>query len=372
MDRLVIRKNRTKKRNYASSSKRVFVIKSEKKDDNNNNARILTTRKKNTMLYFILVFVSFLYITSRLYKYFFPSPNIDPTGKYVLITGCSSGFGYALAVELDKRGFNVFAGVRNLQKASSLQEQLSSRSLVFTLDITKQDDIDAAYTMIKKQTNTLHALVNNAGMSKNGYIDWMTMDLMRQHMDVNFFGHVAMTKTFLPLLIAKRDSRVVNVSSIAGFISFGTGAAYSSAKYALESFSDCLRREMGPWGLRVSIIEPGAMKTSFFSEQEISWNKLWNESSSDVRQRWGDEFSNNLLRVMVDNPMVKYAENPLITVRDIEHAVMNINPRIRYRSGWQAKLMFILHTLPAWLVDQIVLSGIANLIPAGMCDQPTD
>ena len=321
-------------------------------------------------MYFVVISILLLYVTSRLYKYFIPSRNINPTGKYVLITGCSSGFGYALAIELDKRGFNVFAGVRSMQKASTLKQQLSSRSVVFILDITKQEDIDAAYTMIKAKTNTLHALVNNAGMSKNSYIDWMTMELMRQHMEVNFFGHVAMTKTFLPLLIAKRDSRVVNVSSIAGFMGFGSTAAYSSAKYALESFSDCLRREMAAWNLRVSIIEPGAMKTSFLDEQATSFRSVWNDSPADTRQRWGEDFLERLMKEILHNPFTDNAEDPLKAVRDIEHAVMNTHPYIRYRSGWQAKLLFIVYILfPDWLLDKIVLASISNVMPIGIRDQ---
>ena len=85
---------------------------------------------------------------------------------------------------------------------------------------------------------------------------------MRKVMDVNFFGHVAMTKKFLPLLVAKRDSRVVNICSVAGYLTKPGMSSYSASKYALESFSDCLRREMAVWGLRVSIIEPGFMRTA--------------------------------------------------------------------------------------------------------------
>jgi len=321
-------------------------------------------------MFFILTLITIFYITYQLYKHFFPSPNIDPNDKYVLITGCSSGFGYTLAIELDKQGFNVFAGVRNIQSKSLLDRHLSSRSIVFILDITKQEDIDTAYNLVKEKTNTLHALVNNAGVSKGNYIDWMTVELMRKHMDVNFFGHVAMTKKFLPLLISKRDSRVINISSISGFISFTSTAAYSTSKYALESFSDCLRREMAPWGLRVSIIEPGGMRTSFLNEQEAFSKKMWNELSSDTQQRWGEDFSNKLIKQMVDNPFMNNMEDPLKAVRAIQHAVMNTNPQIRYRPGWQAKLIFIIYLIfPDWLVDKLLFAGSSSLVPAGIRNQ---
>src|SRR5690349_14986385 len=130
-------------------------------------------------MFVIISLILLLFFIYRLYKYFFPSLSINPQGKYVLITGCGSGFGHALAIELDKQGFNVFAGVHNEHSESLLRNYLSKRSIVFVLDITKQKDIDAAYNLIKEKTNTLHALVNNAGTGQAGYIDWLTLEIMR-------------------------------------------------------------------------------------------------------------------------------------------------------------------------------------------------
>ncbi|CAF4433160.1 unnamed protein product, partial [Adineta steineri] len=144
---------------------------------------------------------------------FYPTPDIDPRNKYVLISGCDSGFGHGLAIELDKQGFNVLAGVYSSNSKDSLGQILSSRATIFQLDITRQEDIDAAYELVSNKTKVLHALVNNAGIGAGGYIDWISLDFMRRMMDVNFFGHVAMTKKFLPLLIVRRDSRVVNIST---------------------------------------------------------------------------------------------------------------------------------------------------------------
>ena len=193
------------------------------------------------------------YISYRLYQRFFPTPNVNPNGKYVLISGCDSGFGHGLAVELDQRGFNVLAGVLAADSVTSLSKTLSSKATVFRLDITRQEDIDGAFDLIQSKTKVLHGLVNNAGIALGSYIDWTTLEVMRRVMEVNFFGHVAMTKKFLSLLLAKRDSRVVNICSVMGFVSPPGMSAYCASKYALESFSDCLRREMAPWNLRVSI-----------------------------------------------------------------------------------------------------------------------
>ncbi|CAF2075837.1 unnamed protein product [Rotaria magnacalcarata] len=183
----------------------------------------------------LIGFIIIIYVSYRLYQHFYPTPNISPNGKYTLISGCDTGLGHGSAIELDKQGFNVLTGVFSLDNISSLQKELSSRATVLRLDITKQEDIDTAFELVKEKTQVLHGLVNNAGISISGYVDWMSKESLHKVMDVNFFGHVAMTKKFLPLLIAKRDSRVVNICSAAGYIATPAMSAYSASKYALES-----------------------------------------------------------------------------------------------------------------------------------------
>jgi 11-cis-retinol dehydrogenase len=327
------------------------------------------------MLCWTIGFVIILYFFYRLYQYFFPAPNINPNGKYVLISGCDTGFGHGLAIELDRQGFNVLAGVFLEESVNSVKNKLSPKATVFRLDITKQEDIDAAYELVKKKTSTLHALVNNAGIGAGGYIDWVTLEVMHKIVDVNFFGHVAMTKTFLPLLIVKHDSRVVNICSVMGFISPPGMSAYCASKYALESFSDCLRREMAPWSLRVSIIEPGFIRTSIIEGHDRLLRDLWNGLPSNVRDRWGENFFNDLIEKSVTkNPCINNAEDPNKVVRVLQHAVMNTEPRIRYRPDWQGTLFFYpFSMLPAWLVDLLIFKLVSSsLPPAGVADQIRD
>ncbi|UJR14368.1 hypothetical protein I4U23_001364 [Adineta vaga] len=322
----------------------------------------------------LVLFALFLDQIYRLYRYFFPYPNIDSKGKYVLISGCDTGFGHTLAIELDKQGFNIFAGVFNLSSETSLRQTLSQRATVFHLDITKQEDIDAAFALIQAKTNTLHALVNNAGISTSGYIDWMTMDAMRQIMDVNYFGHVAMTKIFLPLLISQQYSRVINICSVAGIISAPVKSAYSASKYALEAFSDCLRREMAPWGLYVSIIEPGPMRTPIIEGHNEFMTKFWNKSSVDVQQRWGEDFLKTQIKKLSDNFLYRHAEDPDKVVQALQHAVFNSKPETRYRPGWQSKFFFFpLSMAPTWLSDFILIRAInSGITPAAARKQHTE
>ena len=322
-----------------------------------------------TFMFVIIGVIFVLYVLRRLYHQLFPSSDIDPCGKFVLISGCDTGFGHGLAIELDKQGFNVLAGIYNTDNQISLADCLSSRATVFRLDITRQGDIDATYEIVKHKTSTLHALVNNAGIIMPGFIDWVSMESIRTTMDVNFFGHVAMTKKFLPLLIAKQDSRVVNVCSMSGFVTLRATMSYSASKYAMESFSDCLRREMSPWGLRVSIIEPGAMRTPLCEGQNRLLSNLWIGLSSDVRERWGEDFAQNELEQLSD-ALSKYPDSPQKVVQVLRHAVMSTVPRIRYRPGWMSNIFFFLSMLPAWMIDRSMV--VNSVLPAHVSKQPKD
>ena len=320
----------------------------------------------------MLTIIFLLLACYLIYRIFYPSARISPRDKYVLISGCDSGFGHGLAIELDRQGFHVLAGVLLPDSVPSLTAKLSSNATVFPLDITKQNDIDAAYGLVKRQTKSLHALVNNAGIATGGFIDWTPMDTVRRMMEVNFFGHVSMTKTFLPLLIVKRDSRVVNVSSMCGFISLPGSGAYCASKYALESFSDCLRREMNVWGLRVSVVEPGTMRTPIAEGMKEALWKVWLDLPSHVQERWGEPFFQRLYQFVMNSVFMRYAESPEKVIRVLEDAICSTTPRIRYRPGWQSNLvLFPLSNFPVWLVDKMFAIGFRG-DPAGVKHQLKD
>lgn len=321
-----------------------------------------------------LIFITLsvlVYVSYRLYRYVYPTPSINPNGKYVLITGCDTGFGHQLAIELDKQHFHVFATVYNKNNQSLLQEKLSSRATVFPLDITKSNEIDAAFKLVQEKTNSLHALVNNAGIDQDGLIDWITLDFMRNMMEINFFAQVQMVKTFLPLLITKRGSRVVNICSVAGYLAAQSMAAYSASKYAFESFSDCLRREMYPWGLHVSIIEPGYMRTPIIKGQVEYMRKVWAELPEEIRRRWGEDYFENIMSKRTNSLFIYLAEDPMKVVRALQHAVSNSQPLIRYRPGWQSSYFFFtLSIIPAWITDLLLhYARGQNITPSGVLYQ---
>ncbi|CAF2012555.1 unnamed protein product [Rotaria magnacalcarata] len=160
-----------------------------------------------------------------------------------------------------------------------------------------------------------------------------------------------------------------------GLITLLGMSAYCASKHALEAFSDCLRREMLPWGLKVSIIEPGWLRTPIIKNQDRYILDRWNELSSDVRNRWGDDFVNDLVdKSIKKSSFINNAENPIKVIRALRHAVMNSKPRIRYLSDWQAKLFFYpVSMLPSWLFDIIIMKlASPSIVPAGIKNQIQD
>ncbi|CAF1200737.1 unnamed protein product [Didymodactylos carnosus] len=320
------------------------------------------------MLCMIIFLLLILFITFKLYQHFFPAPLVNPQGKYVLISGCDTGFGHELAKVLDGQGFNVLAGVYSNESKEKLGKNLSKKATVFKLDITKQQDIDAAFDLVKAKTDNLYALVNNAGVGKGGLIDWIPMQLYRDLMEVNFFGHVSMTKTFLPLLLKQAGNRVINLTSVAGYFAGPALSPYCASKSALEAFSDCLRREMATWGLKVSILEPGFMRTAIIEGHKETLKRLWADLPVATQERWGEGFFNNQLQNRTNNVFMKHAQDPIIVVRALQHAVSSTQPRIRYRPGWQSAYFFYpLSMMPACVGDFVLsLTGTKGEKPAGV------
>ena len=167
---------------------------------------------------------------------------------------------------------------------------------------------------------------------------------------------------------------MVNICSVAGYLTKPGMASYSASKYALESFSDCLRREMAVWNLRVSIIEPGFMRTGIVEGHEESLSKLWSGLTNEVKDRWGEDQLHQQRKHIASNIFMKHAEDPQKVVHVLKHAVMNTCPRIRYRPGWQSTyVMFPLSQGPAWLLDMLTTRpSLKGILPAGVRQQLVD
>jgi len=282
-----------------------------------------------------------------------PAPFVNPKGKFVLITGCDTGFGRLLSAALDKDGYNVISGCLTEDGVKGLTRELSERATVLRLDITSDEDVARCLARVKQQTPVLHALVNNAGINSGSLIDWSSMNDFRKVMDVNYIGGVNMTKTFLPLLVATRGSRVVNVTSVAGIIAAPGMGPYAGSKHAFDAFSHSLRRECREFGLHVSILSPGFMKTAIVINAAETNKRTWDALPAETRARYGDQFFQEYVGYIADH--TRGAEDPAKMTVALQHAVGSTQPKLRYYPGNQASLFFrFVGWLPHSWVDRLL------------------
>lgn len=292
-----------------------------------------------------------------------PTRRVRSAGKAVFITGCDTGFGRMLSLQLAERGFTVFAGCLTGAGVASLHAQaavagLSDRLFATQMDVTDPESVQRAAALVSSRTPCLHALVNNAGIGSSGLADWVPMSEVRRIMDVNFFGLVACTKAFMgPLTTADptdgRRGRVVNVASVAGILGAPGLSAYCASKFAVEGWSDAVRREMAVWGVPVVLIEPSFLATPIILGAGDSMKKLWDGLPADVKERWGEAFfaSTQSKAERID----REAEAPQLGVDAMVEAVTAATPRIRYKAGRAAVLLYgPLSLLPGWVQDALV------------------
>ena len=183
--------------------------------------------------------------------------------KVWLITGVSSGFGAALAQAVIDEGDQVAATFRKEEQAKAFTEQYQEKGLGLVMDVTKEEEIAAAVDNAVQQWGTIDVLVNNAGYGTIGALEAFTMQEIRDQMETNFFGAVAVTKQVLPILRRQRSGSIVQISSASGFRSMAGFGNYNARKFALEGFSEALALEVAPFGIQVVIVEPGAFRTQF-------------------------------------------------------------------------------------------------------------
>jgi NAD(P)-dependent dehydrogenase (short-subunit alcohol dehydrogenase family) len=263
------------------------------------------------------------------------------TDRTAVVTGASSGLGLAITQELARRGFHVLAGVRKQQDAERLAGENVEPVIV---DITDEEQVAALADRVDQDPRgrRLGALVNNAGVALNAPAEAIPLAEWRRHFDVNLFGHVAVVQALLPALIAGGDGRLVNVSSIGGRVAFPTYGAYAAAKFALEGFSDALRREVGRLGVKVIVIEPGNIATPMWGKGMAIMDELAANMTADQHARYGDLVA----------AMRKQAEaregggiQPLDAAKVIADAIQSRKPRTRYRVGRDAKLVAVVSGL---------------------------
>ena len=185
-------------------------------------------------------------------------PTFAGEQKAVLVTGASTGIGRNMAERLAREGYFVYAGARKDKDLAELDAIENIKAV--RLDVTKQDDVDAAVALIREEGRGLWGLVNNAGVASSGPVAAMEDSDLSFVLGVNVNGVVRVTRAFIPL-ITESKGRITTTGSIAGILSRASGSAYSMSKHAMEAFVDSLAAEMAPAGVQVSLIEPGSYKS---------------------------------------------------------------------------------------------------------------
>jgi NAD(P)-dependent dehydrogenase (short-subunit alcohol dehydrogenase family) len=241
----------------------------------------------------------------------------------VLITGCSTGIGRATAVRLARKGHIVFATAR---RPESIADLAGANCRTLQLDVTDEGSMQRAVSAVEAEFGVVAALVNNAGYGQEGAFEDTPMDEVRRQFETNVFGLVRMCQLVLPAMRTKRFGRIVNISSVGGKVTLPGGAFYHATKHAVEALSDVLRFEVANFGVGVSIVEPGLIKTAFGDTAQASIDQdgdsPYREFNAAVAKR---------VQGAYEGVMGRLAAGPDAVAKAIEHAVTSARPRTRYR-----------------------------------------
>ena len=250
--------------------------------------------------------------------------------KIAVVTGSSSGIGYETALALARDGFHTYATMRNTSKASEIQEAAKKEKLkidVIELDVDKEESIKSAINKIISEKNRVDVLVNNAGYMVFGCVEDVPLNDFRQQFETNFFSIVRIIQEVAPIMRKQGSGTIVNISSVVGRMGLPGSSAYISTKFALEGLTECLRYELGQFGIKITLIEPGVIKTNFFS----SMKKV--EPKSDP---WYKELTEKILSGL--KMMVEMGTHPSEVAKVVIKAINDKEILPRYVAGNDASM----------------------------------
>jgi len=282
--------------------------------------------------------------------------NIPLRHALIVVTGASTGIGAATARELGKRGFHVLAGVRREADADAIRSANVEPS---RLDITNEAEIAMLAKRIADdpERRPLRALVNNAGIQINATVEALPLSEWRRLFDVNLFGHVAMTQALLPALIESRGT-VVNVTSVGGKVAMAGYGAYAGTKFALEAVSDALRREVAGFGVKVVVIEPGAVTTEMTGRLIIASERITSGMPAEQRGRY-----DALMQAVIAQARTFTREGAGLPAEEvgrvIADAIVSERPRTRYTVGRDAAIIV---RLARFVSDRMLDSMLARAL----------
>jgi NAD(P)-dependent dehydrogenase (short-subunit alcohol dehydrogenase family) len=276
----------------------------------------------------------------------------------VLVTGASTGIGEACALHLDRLGHTVFAGVRREADGERLADQASSLLQPVQLDVTDVDQVTAALDTVAEAVDGagLAGLVNNAGTAMGGPVELLPLAEWRRQLEVNVIGQVAVTQAALPLLRTARG-RVAFIGSVSGRISTPMMAPYCASKHAIEAIGESLREELRLWGMRVAVIEPGAIATPIWAKGRETAERLEALLGPEGERLYGAGMTR--VRGMIDH-QERVGIPPAKVAAAVEHALFAKRPKHRYPVGTDARVGALLDRL---LPDRLLAVAVRRAGP---------
>ncbi len=269
--------------------------------------------------------------------------------KNVVITGCSSGIGRCLAVNLHQRGYGVFATVRQTKDIAGLA-QLGLTSL--QLDLASSESIDRTVAEILARTQgTLYALINNGAYGQPGAVEDLTRNALRQQFETNLFGTQELTNRLLPVFRTQGGGRIIQISSVLGVISLPYRGAYNATKFALEALSDTLRLELRGTNIHVALIEPGPISSRFRENAYQAFLANIDRTHSPHR-----EYYARVEQRLGSNRPLPFTLPPEAVLKKVIHALEARRPRIRYPVTFPTYLFAALRRLlPQRWLDRVLI-----------------
>lgn len=269
--------------------------------------------------------------------------------RTVVVTGASSGIGHACALRLARGGWRVLGGIRRPEDAAALEEHGVTP---VELDVTRGEQVAAA---AEAAGPDVHGLVDNAGIAVASPVELVPLDELRHQLEVNVVGQVAMIQALLPGLRRTRG-RVVLMGSIAGRSALPFLAPYAASKHALEALADSLRVELRPWGISVSIVQPGSIATPIWTKGAARADELRARFPSEAAELYAKRLARFRQVALARGP----GADPDDVARAVEHALTARRPNARYRVGRDAHLRAWIERLPTTVRDRVLAKALTE------------
>lgn len=272
---------------------------------------------------------------------------------YVCITGISTGLGRCIALSLCKNGYHVVGTVRKASDKQELEDLKLENLSVVICDVTRISEVAQLVKVVEDLTNGqgLKALINNAGIVESGPLMYLDENRMSHQMEVNLLGVHRVTKGLFPILKNTKDSRIIMMSSISGFISFPFTGAYAASKFALEGYSDALRREVAIFDIKVTIIEPAAVRTPIWMKSASVTTAFRETPYADVLTNSGHILKKNSEESMDPEHVAE------VVLRNLEAK----SPKIRHLVAPRPWIYWLIgRVIPNNIVDRLMIRRLFN------------